>query len=160
MTVGPSETFGRLTIRLADPTDAGDLAPRLRAWDMVECLATGLDPMTALTAPFWKGFGPYTRAVELDGKLIGMGGVTLQQVGLPLIWYLGAPETEAAGGDFVRLGRSVHERALRQFGPLQNIVAERSTASIRFLRAIGFDILPEFVHLRSIRFLRFRSKAG
>jgi hypothetical protein len=158
--------IGGLTVRLADPADAIDLAPRLRPWDLVECLAGGIEPATALMTPFANEHGPWTYAFEQDGRLIGIGGVTP----IPLlfdpadieaghggaIWFLGSEEIDHAGLGFMVLSRAWVRRALAEFPILVNMVPERCTATIRWLKWLGFDTEPAIVHLRGIRFVQFR----
>lgn len=148
---------GRYLIRLADPTDAADLAPRLRPWDMVECFAAGHDPRAALMAPFLDGNGPETWAIEENGTLIAMFGLTPSPGGTSAaVWLLGAEALEGGGLALLAGGREWLAEALRLYPRLWNVVPARCEATIRWLRWLGFDIGTEFLHLRSIRFLRFR----
>jgi hypothetical protein len=154
------------TVRLADPGDAVDLAPRLRPWDLVECLAAGVAPATALTMPFASGDGPHCWALEQDGLVIGMGGLTpmplLFQRGKEemghgaAIWFLGSAEVEAGGLEFLRLSRVWVDRALAEFPLLVNIIPERCVKTIRWLEWLGFDMQDAVVHLNGIRFVQFR----
>ena len=154
----PPMKAGRLTVRLADPLDVQDLVPRLRPWDLVECLALGRAPATALMDPFVAGHGPTTFALEQDGKLIALAGLTPLLIGSG-IWMLGSEEIDDCGLDFLRLGREWVHWAAREHGPLQNVVPVQCTTTIRWLKWMGFDFDPSFMHFSGVRFVRFRMKA-
>jgi len=144
-----------ITLRQADPLDPEDLAPRLREWDIIEVLATGSDPLTSLTRPFWNNCGSYTYSFEIDGVLAGMCGFAPLTIREASIWLLGSKEIDEAGIRFLPASRA-WLNGIPPYPPvLFNYVPERRTQSIRWLRWLGFDIGEEILHLRGVRFRRF-----
>ena len=158
----PVGEYGNLSVRLAEPPDADALAPRLRPWDMVECMAFGHDPGVALHTPFAQGLGHMTWTIEQNGKVIGMGGLAPieQLASAASIWFLGSEEIDNSEAGFLRISRLWVAYALSRFETIGNVVPERCEKTIRWLQWLGFDTKPELVHLRGIRFLRFSRKSG
>jgi len=132
--------------RPAVPSDAGALAPRLRAADVAELQAAhgpDADPLALLRNGL--AVTPGAVAAVQDGRVIALlgcaaGGTMLTPCGIP--WLLGSDECGAHARLFIARGRQAVGEWLRQYGRLENYVDARHAASIRWLKRLGFTIHP------------------
>lgn len=119
------------------------IAPRMREADVQEIWAVGhRQPYDALVRSMHLSADPATGMV--NGHPICMFGVgvpnLLSTIGTP--WLLGTPEIEKYAKKFLRLNKSYIDLIKVDFDLLYNWVDQRNTASIRWLKWLGFTLSP------------------
>jgi len=139
-----------------------DLAPRMRLADRREIWASGKSgPHRALirsmrrTRLSWCGMA--------DGVPVCLFGVMpaacLGSVGVP--WLLGSDDLPRHATAFLRGSREYVNAIRSDFDLLTNFVDSRNALSIRWLRWLGFDILPaEPYGAFRLPFHRFEMRSG
>lgn len=148
--------WGDIALRLSTPDDAVHIAPRLRPWDIIECLAFGQAPLDMLIRPFYHGLGPITRTLEVGGEPAAMLGYSPEDDGTALIWMLGTHKLEEMHWSSLRMFRQeLHAGIPDRYRNLWNWVPERYELTHKWLRWMGFDISGEFMDIRGIRFVKF-----
>lgn len=133
----------RVEFRGARPDDV-EIAGRLRADDLAELRAArgpNVRRTVAEALMFSKGSG---WACEIDGELAAIFGFApyslTSDTAAP--WLLGTDALTRIPRVLVAQGRCYCREALGRFPVLRNFVDARNVVSIRWLRRIGFDILP------------------
>lgn len=128
------------TLDIATEADALELLPRLREADHKEVISLGTDPLAGLLAGVRQGREAWTARV--DGEIICMTGVVpltaIGPTGIP--WLLGSDLVGANAKHFLRESRRLVARWQEMFPVLRNIVDDRYTAAIRWLRWLDFRI--------------------
>jgi hypothetical protein len=132
-----------LDIRVALPSDALDLGPRITADDRREVEAmNGRDPRIALIDGVVRSSEAWTG--RIDGRVACMWGVgpgdVMGWTGVP--WMLGSEAVAANATILLRQSRAFVERWRGMYPVLRNMVDARHHRSIRWLRWLGFEIGP------------------
>lgn len=132
-------------IRRARAADLDAILPAIRAADLAECEAL-FGPGTLPTV----ARGTLTRsadawAAEAGGAPIALFGVApvigmAVKIGVP--WMFGTEAIHAHGRELLAEGRRYLQLMRAPFDRLDNVVDARNTASIRWLRRLGFTIMP------------------
>lgn len=119
---------------------ARELAPRLRPRDVDEVRDSGgYSPLEALTVSVQ--WSTYARALLEDGRVIAMWGVApLPDGTLGAVWLLGSPELDHHPRLFLKLARPEVEHMAGMFLGLTNYVSASNTASVRWLKRLGFTV--------------------
>ncbi len=121
---------------------AEELAANMRQADLDEIWALGHSlPMDSLKAAL-AGAGPVFTGLA-DGRVMCMFGVghasLVSRVGIP--WMLTSYEIEKHGKQFLVFSRRYIERCVKpDFDYLYNLVDERNTVAVEWLRWLGFKI--------------------
>ncbi len=130
---------------------AAALAPRLRAEDVAEVLAShGHGPLEALTAAL--AASELAGALLVDGEVAALYGVAPVRetiLGPPVagsIWLLGSDALGRHRREFLRRSRLVVAEALERYPLLFNFVDARYTAALRWAAWLGFEVLPAQPH--------------
>jgi hypothetical protein len=123
------------------------LAPRMRAADVAEIeAAAGLSPNEALRMSLEASIAAWAGTV--DGEVACVFGVAplslLGGEGSP--WLLGSDLIEQHAFAFARRNRAVVRGWSAIFPVLRNYVDVRNAVSIRWLRWLGFALLPPVVY--------------
>lgn len=127
----------------AVPGDAALLAAVLNADDRREIEAlSGRDPAAVIL----EGIGKSTEAWtgRIGGEIVCVCGVgpasAIGETGVP--WLLGSDLVQAHASVFLRQSRLFVRRWAGLFPVLHNVVDARHTRAVRWLRWLGFEILP------------------
>lgn len=126
-------------LRPAHPDDAVYLAPSLRDSDRQEVAATHVNVEHAVR--FAIQFSPICDIAELNGLpavVLGCGERDGGAVGVP--WLLATNAVRPLPGALTKLGQAYVKRFLARWPTLMNHVDARNTASIEWLRFLGFEI--------------------
>ena len=132
----------RVVVRLSKATDAVILAPRLRAADAAEVRALGKRPIEALIDGFRHSAQCLT--IERSGRPCAMFGVVpaeLDGLHVGVVWLLGSDELLCFRRLFLRESRAWLDEISQGYDLLANIIDERNTVHIRWLRWLGFSLL-------------------
>lgn len=138
---------------------AQELAQKMRRDDVAEIWAASYTrPLDALVNAI-EGSRDTSFTGLANGRAVAMWGVArasfLTDVGRP--WLLASDEFVLHARRFLRLNREFVRKALEEHPVLENWVDVRNKASIRWLRWLGFDILPpELVGPEQRPFHRFK----
>lgn len=121
---------------------AGALAGRLRQSDREELTAaTGSEDHRFLIEQSIVG-SSQAWACMLADRVVGLGGVTpvghMAYVGSP--WFVAADEISRHATTFLRHSRKKTQAMLREYDLLTNWVDARNTASIRWLKWLGYIV--------------------
>lgn len=133
--------MARIQIRPATADDVTFLAPRLRAADRFEVLAsTGLDPARSLQLAFELSDQVWTGTADgVPGAMFGVSSMDpLTGAGVP--WLLGSDLVEENAIAFLRASRRIVDGMRQEYTLLENYVDARNVASIGWLQWLGFDI--------------------
>lgn len=133
----------RFSIRPARFEDCALVAAVVRPQDAEECLAaSGKGVQEALESGFpftekaWTGF--------VDGEVIGMAGVSthphMPEVGVP--WMMTSKLMDKVAMQFLRINRDKVDEMKEGHQLLKNYVDARNVKAIRWLKWLGFTILP------------------
>ncbi|MCR4296521.1 MAG: hypothetical protein NUW21_13380 [Elusimicrobia bacterium] len=122
-----------------------DLAPRLRAEDAAEVLASsGRSPFEALA--FAVAYSDEASALLFDGEvacLYGVAAIRESFLGPPVawsIWLLGSDALRRHRRTFVRLSREVVAILRARYAVLFNFVDARYVAALRWAEWLGFEV--------------------
>lgn len=144
-------------VRAATREDCLDLAPRLRAEDVQECLySSGLPAKESLLLCFHSG---ETFAVVWGDEVVALFG----HMGVPGVigvpWMLAAPALSSIRKSFLRECREYVHRMLTIYGRLENYVWVGNELHIKWLRWLGFEFeLAQPCGLDGQMFYRFSMK--
>lgn len=123
----------------ATEAHARALAPRMRPRDVEEVRDAGaLAPLDALLLSL--GRSTYARALLLDGLVVAIWGVAPFGQIAGGIWLLGSPELDRHPKLFLSIGRGEVARMSDMYLVLTNYVSAANTASIRWLKRLGFTV--------------------
>lgn len=139
-----SKSAAKYDIVPATEAHAVELAPAMRKEDADEIWASSRRrPLDALLYSL-EVSRDTTQAGLADGRCVCLWGVApaslLTDVGRP--WLLASKEFERHASRFLRRNREYINEIRRQYPVLENWVDHRNVKSIRWLRWLGFDILP------------------
>ncbi len=131
-----------LFVEKATPSNAFDLAFNLRQVDKYEIAMMGLDPLTALLAPFRytrKGVITYS-VLTHDNKVACMFGVvSSRNTKIGTIWMLGSPELEKHWGYFTKRTKKWVDFLLADYQYVHNVISKENEISIKWLKWLGFS---------------------
>ena len=151
--------WGNTRLRLSTPDDAKFLAPRLRPWDIIECLAFGMAPLDIMIRPFYHDLGPLMRTIEIDDEVAAIAGYCPEDDSTAIVWMLGSYKIEEIDRAFLRVWKEqLQEVVPARYTTLWNWVPVRYELTHRWIRWMGFDISDEFMDIRGIRFVKFAMK--
>lgn len=146
-------------VRPAAYAEVNRLARRMRAADVREVTAVGSTPKRALV----RGLKGSTMAwtAWLDDRPVAMFGVAPLNLmtGRGSIWMLGTDEVRKGARELLRQGPAFVAGMHTEFPRLENAVSAENGAAMRLLRALGFDIDEEIVHIGGVPFRRFSRAA-
>lgn len=130
-------------IRNATEEDAVFLSSRLRSADIDEIKAIGeYTPLEALLTSFKNSAEP--KAALIDDTVVAMFGVAapslVSEHGVP--WLLSSENTIRRVKPFLKISRDYISGIKKKYTYLSNFVDTRNTDSIKWLRRLGFNILP------------------
>lgn len=132
-----------LPFRLGTEADALYLAPRLRAADMWECACVvGAKRITQALVDSVRVSGDRCRAYTLNGEVVMMAGVgrVSDEVGSP--WLLSSNGFRPYAPQVLKDTQAGLEECARGYRSLRNHVHEDNAVSIRWLKHLGFTLLP------------------
>lgn len=126
------------TARPTRPEDITTLAPRLRKEDVEEIKAvTGNDPETELRASLLHSSECWT--IVHEDAIIGMFGVApIEGSEAGAIWLLASDELPKIRWSFLKKTRPFIDYFLTKYPVLTNVVDERNTVHIKWLKWAGF----------------------
>lgn len=143
-------------IREAAQDDIACIAARARPADAAEMAALGKTVASAMESGL--KVSDWAMTGTLDGVPVCMFGVApvslLNGIGAP--WMLAAEPLEAAQKTFLKLCRPVVSEMARCYPRLINVVDERNTTAIRWLRWLGFRFDMPALLVGGHPFLPFR----
>ena len=130
-----------LSIIPAIPEHIAPIAIHMRQADRDEVAAfAGKSPYEALE--FSLGRATIARTVLIDGQPSGMFGVgdlnILARSGAP--WLLGTDDLALAPVAFLRASLDWQRQLFERYDVLRNLVDDRNSASIRWLKWLGFNL--------------------
>lgn len=143
------------------PGDAERLTENMRQADRDEVVAsTGDNVLRAVRLSI--GASESCKVAECDGGLLCIWGIAplslLSDEAAP--WLLGTPAIYRHARLLTRTARGYCQDALGRYQLLANYVDARNTASIRWLRRIGFELQPPEPHgVAGLPFHRFEMRA-
>lgn len=130
-------------VREALDGDLDKLSPRLRAADLLELKAHGVDAETALRLGFESSNPCYT--IEHLGQVIAMFGAPPHPVvpSVGMVWLLGSDEisTKEVRTRFLRESRRWIDEVGQDFDLLCNMVHEENALHIKWLASLGFTFI-------------------
>ena len=134
--------------------DIYELANNLRADDVRECQASGYTSHRALLEAFT--YSDICYSAKVNGHTEAMFGVSdyNQPQGYGLVWYLGSDVSFEFPIQLVKKGREYVQEWLKEFNVLYNVVDERNTQHIEWLKHIGFTFSGEVI-INGYKFLQF-----
>jgi len=139
----------KFLIRGADKSDVEYIGENMTEEAKREIRKSGF-PIPADAIRFSAATSDVCNVLELDGTPIMIYGVCGSILGTSKIWAIGTDGCKKCPMFMVRIGRKV-VRAFRSiYGALENWCDEDYTASIKWLRMIGFEVDPPkdgFCHL-------------
>ena len=138
----------KFLIRGAEDSDVAYIGENMTEEAKKEIRKTGCDPAKAVY--FSAHCSDVCNVLELDGKPIMIYGVYGPLLGTSKIWAIGTEGCKKCPMFMVRIGKKVVRAFRSVYGALENWCDEDYTASIRWLRMIGFEVDPPkdgFCHL-------------
>jgi len=135
-------------IRTATLDDALYIGEHMTEEAKKEIVKTGSEPMEAVRFS-WQ-FSDVCNVLELDGTPIMIYGVYAPILGTSKVWAIGTDGCRKCPRFMVRVGRRVVRVFRDAYGALENWCDADYTASIRWLKLIGFEVEPPedgFCHL-------------
>lgn len=135
--------------------DVIELAPKLRAEDVMECRANGHEAEEALKLCFFNSTLCYSAKVA--GRTECMFGLSEINVpkGIGVIWCLGSDKIFEHKITMVREGRNFINRFFEDYTMLYNLVDARNERHIAWLKHLGFTFLKDPIILNNYKFLQF-----
>lgn len=140
----------RYATREAYGLDAIRILENLREEEKREIRKMGADVTSAVLGSFACSDCVYV--LSEGDKAILMFGVYEPLIGVPLVWALGTTDCDKCPLLMVKWGRMVTDILRKNYGKLENWCDADYTASLRWLRLIGFtvdDPVDGFCHLHT-----------
>lgn len=127
-------------IKNTRPMDVIHVAKKMREEDVEEVRSlAGLSPLEALTIGHFHSTDCITGFTP-EGEPCLIAGVVPTGEGRGSIWMLCTPDIKASVRELVTTGKLWVNAMLYKHGCLQNVVDERNTAHLRFVRHLGFSL--------------------
>ena len=126
--------------------DEFDLAPRLRMADLQEIqAASGSNPIYALQEGAEHSV-PSCTIIGNNGFVAGMFGVLPEKDGYGRVWLLGSDElvSKPLSRQFLKECRSYLHVMERNYQLLGNLIDERNTVHVRWLKWLGFSFIKRY----------------
>ena len=131
-----------------EPSDAEELAPKLREADLIEVQAQGHTALEALMNAFNKEVAKNSEVysiIEVEGEeenVIGMFGTCDSPYveGYGVAWMLASPELEQYNKSFLRYCRTWVNKIHERYDVLYNLVHCKNSQGMRWLQWCGFNI--------------------
>jgi hypothetical protein len=139
-------------VRLSTATDCRDLSPRLRQADLDELNAfSGEQPEIALNHA--RKMSVDCSTMIIDHEIAGMFGITANGC----VWMVSTDALPRKAKTFMRASRGILNTWLLQHRMLWNVVDERNTTHIRWLKHMGFTFTGQhrILHDPNVKFLEF-----
>lgn len=135
----------KVKVRPGTTEDIPFIAMNIREEDRAEIKAShGHSPEEALLAGLNDPLKECYTVTNLEDKPIAMFGCTKTPFPyLAGVWFLGTKEANLYLRDFLTLPPKFFQRWFEMFPNLFNIVDKRNTASLRWLRKLGFKKIAE-----------------
>lgn len=131
------------------------LSDGLRDQDVAELAALGRSAPESLQTGLDSG-GALCFTIHVDGVAAGMfGAVSAGVVDLGVVWLLGSNRLYGAAREFLREAPEWLDMLNLVYPTLTNIVDDRNTASVGWLKRMGVDFLPEPIPIADTTFRRF-----
>jgi hypothetical protein len=132
----------KVLIRKAVPIDCEKMAPNLRPIDVEEIAAvTDFDTLKALQVSYRSSARRYT--VEMDGDPVIIGGVASHPtevfVGIP--WMLATTAFDRLKPVFIEHHAEIINEIFGGYKTLVNMALTSNTTALRWLQALGFELL-------------------
>lgn len=133
-------------IREATAWDCEELAAQMRPGDVAECDAYGYTPLEGLLVSMRQSRGAW--ALLLGGEVAAIFGAlpvpptTLVSPDTGYVWVLTGKAVDRHRFAFWRASRALLAHFARSFDFVTNIVDARYTASLCWLRRLGFEVHP------------------
>jgi len=153
----PKHTY---KVRDATEADAEELGPKLRQADIDELKASSdIDPLDLLKSSVTSSYA--AKAGLVDGEVICLFGVVklslVSFTGIP--WLLASSKLEKHARLFLRGSKLIVSEMRKNHSYLYNFVDVRNKHAIRWLKWLGFSILPAKPHgPRGFMFHKFEMK--
>ena len=149
-------------LRLATPDDADWFAARLRPADAAELTAaSGPDLAATLRNAVEASYGKAWVAMLGDEPISLFGIARFSLMGdAAAPWMVGTPTLLKQGRALMEIGRAYCAMAREEFALLVNFVDVRNTASIRWLKRLGFEMgEPVAFGVEQRPFMRFEMRS-
>lgn len=130
-------------LREATTEDLQELAPRLRADDKREILATAGLP-AELVLPHYTGEHTFVAGVKEDDTpevVLGYYPVMGCENEVAVVWMLSSDKLFEYPQRFAPVSRAIYDRLHTQYPLLTNFIDERNTRHIAWLKWLGFQII-------------------
>lgn len=139
----------------AQLTHVGPIANNMREMDVIECLALGRTPRTALRNGLRCSQDAWT--CLKDGRPVSMMGIVSDGLlsGSARVWFLGTDEVFKEGRVLLFYGPLFIERWLEHFEVLRNIIAVDNVKAIRLLKRWGFTVESDRERHKGVAFVPF-----
>jgi hypothetical protein len=135
------------SVRPSTIEDVDKLAPKLRKADLLEIEALGQTPWSALSEAVYKGFITFT-VVASNGDIVAMFGVAhhpLQDSFEAMVWMVGTDDLKTLRTALMRDTGGYLKMFHEHFPLLWNVVDQRNTVHISWLKRMGFTPLRTFL---------------
>lgn len=84
----------------------------------------------------------YNRTVLLDGRVVCIFGVGGQKGGTGTPWMLASPLLKDIGKPFLKESKAFLDEMSQEYSLLYNVAWSKNEVHIKWLRWLGFEILP------------------
>jgi len=141
-------------IVVATVEHAIELAPKLREFDMLECTAMGISPLSALVLGIEESDQVYT-ILSPEGEAIGIFGSGVNPM-FPYVWLLGSDGIRERAYEFIKDSPRIAQELVRPYGYAKNYVYAEYKDSIRWLEWMGATFDYEKVYFDEHPFYEFK----
>lgn len=130
----------RLTVEPATEAHEAQLAANLRPADAAEMMAShGIEPLFGIQLA--RRHSPGTKAILSGDRVVAMFGVAPMGAGTASVWLLASGLVKRLPVAFMRTCREEIRHLTEAWGLLVNMVWEKNKQALRWLRALGFEVL-------------------
>lgn len=133
--------FSKISFRFPTDEDICDLAENLRRSDIEELAAVcDFSPAEAVLLSVRASDAAFLRAWHADGRLLCIAGCSPQALNLAAPWLLATPLLDRYGKCLMREARAEVRMMLARYETLRNVIDVRQVATLKWLRALGFEL--------------------